>query len=361
MPTVRSPRAPLVIDAVRTDDSTASARFRIGRSAATVSFGGVAPDQRTAPEAFVAAARVMAMETGRVVVSSSPLGRTFRRRIDDFQRVHLSLFPSQRPAPLVAPPRRAVDGGDDSRRVAAFFSGGVDSFHLALEHHDEIDDLVFVRGFDVPVSDHERNEEVLVPVRDGAAALGKPLLVLDTDLREFSDRWSDWTWFSYGGLIAVSLLLARTHRRVLCAASVADAHLPAAAVRARALGVGNERSDFRIEGRGETRVAKLERVVDSRVADRTLRVCWQNVPGTLNCGRCVKCVRTTAALAALGRLGQVATLPVTVDLDAVAAQPAASRSDRAFLAEVLVAARDRGADELVRAAGAALAAGRPVS
>lgn len=351
-------QTPLVVDRCRSTPTSAQARLRIGDHAATVRFDGVAPHSASVPDAFATMARILAMGTGRPVVSLHPVGSEARRRSDAFAAVALTLFPdSQHPVRLVAPPRRRAPALGDDRRVAAFFSGGVDSIALALDHHDLIDDLLYVRGFDVPLDDVARNEEVLGPVREAAAAVGKPLLVLDTDLRTFTDPHADWTWFSYGGLIATSMLLARTHRLVLCAASVADRHLPPAVVPLRAAPFGGEQVEMRLAGTAETRVEKIRTVADAAVARDTLRVCWQNVPGTLNCGTCDKCVRTMAALAALGRLGDTTAFPARLDLDVVRRQSAVTRSDRAFLLESLEVARAGGVDDLADALQAALDAG----
>lgn len=359
-------RSPIVLEACGADGASAWGRFRVGDDVHTVRFDGVAPEADTAAEAFVAIARVMGMENHQAVEVHPRVSRTFHGSIDRFQAAHLAIFPAHRAAPIHAAagwlgrrPRkeRPVAPTNDDRRAAAFFSGGVDSLDLVVERGDEIDDLIFVRGFDVVVHDRERNEEVLATVREAAAAIGKPLLVIDTDLRDFSDPRADWTWFVYGGLIATAVLLGRTHRLVLCAASVADRHLPTAALAPRATGFGNERSELRIEGRVATRVEKLARVAASGLARDTLRVCWQNVPGTVNCGSCHKCVRTLVGLAAVGRLGHFTTLPAELDLALVAAHPAISRSDRAYLAEGREAAAGRGLDDVVAALDAALAAG----
>lgn len=361
-------RSPIVLEGCEVSGSSASGRFRVGDDVHTVRFDGVAPEADTAPEAFAAIGRVMGMENHQAVVSRPRLSRTFHASIDRFQAVHLAIFPAHRAAPITSGARwparrprreRPVDPATDDRRVAAFFSGGVDSLDLVVEHGDEIDDLIFVRGFDIVVHDVERNEEVLATVRDAAQAVGKPLLVIDTDLRDFSDARADWTWFVYGGLIATALLLGRTHRRVLCAASVADHHLPAAALGPRATGFGNERSELRIEGRLATRVRKLEVVAASGLARDTLRVCWQNLPGTVNCGRCHKCVRTMVGLAAIDRLGHFSTLPAALDLDLVAAHPAVTRSDRAYLTEARDAAAAQGLSDVVVALDRALVAGAP--
>lgn len=351
---------PIVLGRCHASDTSATGRFRIGGTTGTVRFDGVAPDPASAADAFAAIAKVIGMEIDRRTVALPRLSPTFLEQIETLQRVHLSLFPQHHRSPLHAR-RRRERPELDGRRTAAFFSGGVDSFDLVVEDLDRIDDLIFVRGFDVPVHDVERNEDVLVLVRAAAEAVGKPLIVVDTDLRELSDPWADWTWFVYGGLIATSLLLERTHRTVLCAASVADHHLPDEAVRWRGTGFGNDRTTLFIEGRTSTRVEKIAAIAASGLARDTLRVCWQNLPGTINCGTCQKCTRTLVALAATGGLGTIATLPDEIDLDTVARHPAVSRSDRAYLVEARDAAAEHGFGDIVVAIDRALAGGEAVA
>jgi hypothetical protein len=352
------PRAPVLLERCRSGDSTAVARFRLGCRAATVRFEGVAPDPASAPEAFAAIARLLAMKAGRVVLSLPRLGRSFRQGSDLFQALYLQLYPQFRAAPLLAPSRKeSPRPGGDGRRIAAFFSAGVDSYHLLVEHGERIDDLIFVRGFDVPFDDERRNAEVLKPVQAAASALGRDLIVAGTDLRGFSDPQCNWTWFVYGGLLSTAMLMERTHRTVLCGASVADRHLPPRVAELRGLGFGNGRAELRIEGRAATRVEKVAAVAASGLARDTLRVCWQNVPGTLNCGACHKCIRTVAALAVVGMLGAIAVLPAEVDFDALAAHPARTRSDRAFLGELLDTARANGVGDVAAALEHALRVG----
>jgi hypothetical protein len=53
-----------------------------------------------------------------------------------------------------------------------------------------------------------------------------------------------------------------------------------------------------------TRLEKIRRISTEPLVQRNLRVCWQNVAGSLNCGRCEKCVRTMLSLDICGTLGR---------------------------------------------------------
>lgn len=348
---------PIVLEHVESDATSARARFRVGTKATTIGFDNVAPDERSAAEAFAAIAKIMGIETRQKVICWPRLSPSFRRSINTYQELHLHLFPLHSVARMLSRARRDRPPlADDQRRSAAFFSGGVDSMDLVIEHADEIDDLIFVRGFDIEVHDVERNDEVQALVQAAADAVGKPLLVIETDLRDFSDPVTNWTWYAYAGLISTTLMLERTHRQVFAAASVADLHMSDEIGRLRALGIGNDRIQMRLEGRKATRVQKSERVATSGLARSTLRVCWQNIPGSINCGRCEKCVRTQVSLAACGVLDQIDTLPHEVDLDVVASHPTKTRSDRAFTLEARDAAREHGVTDLADALDRALAA-----
>lgn len=349
----------ILLERVETTPTSATGHFRVGGERSRVRFSGVAPEPASAAAAFVMMARMMGMENDQRVVSLPPISRTARRDGDVFARVHRSLYPHHHDSPLHVLPRpgRRPTAPGDPRRTAAFFSGGVDSFALLVDHGRVVDDLIFVKGFDVPIGDVARTEEVLASVVPAAEATGKPLMILETDVRDFSDPTCDWTWYVYGALIGTSILLERTHRTVLVAASVADRHLPDEAVRLRGHGFGTERMDMRISGRDQTRVEKVEAVARSGIARDTLRVCWQNVAGTVNCGTCDKCVRTVAELAATGCTGMISTLPTAVDLDLLAAHPAVTRSDRAFLTETRDAALAHDEPDVAAALDRALAAG----
>ena len=93
-------RSPIVLERCRTGSDVATGRFRIGRRSATVRFEGVAPDPRSAADAFAAIGQLIGMENDRRVVSLPRLGRTFIDRMDSYQAVHLSLFPHHHASPL---------------------------------------------------------------------------------------------------------------------------------------------------------------------------------------------------------------------------------------------------------------------
>ncbi len=214
--------------------------------------------------------------------------------------------------PIAVRGDRVVEAGTPpGRGTAAFFTGGVDSFHTAVEHRDELDALVYVHGFDVALADTALRSEVAGRLRESAAALGLPLIEVETDLRT-SGLVAAVPWPDHHGaaLAAVAHLLASRFDRVL---------VPATHTYARLEGLGSHplldplwsSEAVRIEhvGAGATRVAKLRRIVEEPAATAHLRVCWENPGGAYNCGRCEKCVRTGVAVRIAGVEGRFPSIP----------------------------------------------------
>mgnify|MGYP005815298273 CR=1 FL=1 len=198
-----------------------------------------------------------------------------------------------------------------TRGTACFFTLGVDSFHSAVAHREELDALVYVHGFDVPLSATSFRAEVSERLRDAAALLGLPLLEIETDLRALGDQ-TGVVWPEYHGaaLATIALLLAPRFSRVLVPATHTYGHLE---------GLGShplldplwstDEVEVVHDGADATRVDKVRAVAGEEAARRHLRVCWENPDGAYNCGRCEKCVRTGVAIRIAGVEGRFDTVP----------------------------------------------------
>jgi hypothetical protein len=217
----------------------------------------------------------------------------------------------------VSAPVRELGAVAPKGRVAAFFSGGVDSWGTVLDNPD-LTDLIFVRGFDLA---HEGPhaalaDEVEGRLREAAGELGLRLNVVTTNLRELSDPHLPWDVYFGCADVAVALFLAPLFDRVLIAGD----------------------SDYEVQGRWGanhlvdqlwsteeleivdgggrfSRMQRLERLVESPAACRSLRVCWELPEQTYNCGRCRKCLMTMIALEAIGARERVTSFPPELNLD----------------------------------------------
>lgn len=301
--------------------------------------------------ALVCAALLPSMARGSVLSVPLPLDDRFRAGIDRAQRVLARWYPELTPVPIEAPGGLPVS---PVGRTAAFFTGGVDSFHVALTRATDIDDLVFVHGFDVPLTGAPAlRDAVVARLHDIAPRLGHPLVEVETNLHAYSDAvGSPWGTHYHGAALAtVAHTLSGGLSRVLVGAThdYTD-QFPWGTHPLLDPLWSSEVMEVEHAGAEADRVDKLEVLAGSDVAMANLRVCWLNPDQAYNCGRCPKCVRTMVALVAVGALDRCATLPHDLDLDRVRELPIPNRNILARQAELIAHLRANGGpDDLLAA------------
>ena len=205
-------------------------------------------------------------------------------------------------------------------RTASFFSAGADSFYSVLTNLDHLDELYFVRGFDLPV-EGPLTTEATEHARAAAAELGLPLVEVDARLRSFTDGVASWE-FVHGALLAtVAHALGRAGSVLVPASLDFRQFAPWGSHPATDERWGSDAVSLVSDG-GVTRFDKLARIAEHDVALRHLRVCYENRGGTFhtrppdgafNCGRCAKCLQTILYLHLAGALERCPTLPHELD------------------------------------------------
>ncbi|MFP6872829.1 MAG: hypothetical protein VCA55_04900 [Verrucomicrobiales bacterium] len=202
--------------------------------------------------------------------------------------------------------------------TATFFSGGVDSFYTLSTHLEEIEHAVFVHGFDIPMGNVELREEVSFNLQSAANALGVNLIEVESNIRDFSDRFCHWgSHYCGAALAAVGYAFGGGLDRIFIPATMSLAHFGGFGTHpmldpkwsSEAITIVHDGIDTR-------RIDKIRALPD--VALRHLRVCWENLDGKYNCGRCEKCIRTLANLRALGITDRCSTFDRELDLGALA-------------------------------------------
>lgn len=262
-------------------------------------------------------------------------------------------YPWLRPRGIIA--SSVTPGGVARPGMACFFSGGVDSWYSVLTHRDELDALIFVHGFDIPVDDVDLGVRALESARAAAQSLGLPLVEVRTDIRRFIDPHLRWDFEYHGAALAtVAHLLSDRFGTVLIPASTQPASLSRADRRPWGSSVALDHrwssSRLRIIHDGPvSRAVKVAAIADWPTAMERLRVCWQNPDGAHNCGRCEKCLRTMVNLRTAGAEGRCMTLPGHVDAKQVEHLPL-PRSGLRSARENLELTRERGVDEELEAA-----------
>ncbi|MFM8972657.1 MAG: hypothetical protein ACKOOG_08460 [Actinomycetota bacterium] len=221
----------------------------------------------------------------------------------------------------VIEPRRGWFGARRDRRGpmseaadgrALFFTGGVDSFFSLLAGAVRPTHLVFVAGYDVELDDAERLAATRASLEAVAAGVGAMPVVVSTDLRTHPAFVPvAWQHTHGAALAAIGHLLRPTIGTVIISPSWALSRMipwgsrpdldPRWSVPGRTEVLHGDASGSRFD--------RVRAIAADPLVHEHLRVCWQNVAGTLNCGRCEKCVRTMVMLAGVDQLQHCRTFP----------------------------------------------------
>jgi hypothetical protein len=266
------------------------------------------------PEPFLAAALFPAMKIGLPLHISGAVSPRLLASTHTMQDIYHKWFPEFRKISVQAEPGLS-DDVSRTADVGAFFSGGVDSFYTLLKHKDEITKLVLINGI-MFESDSER-PRVTGEIRKVARELGKQLVVVEVNIREFSDRYTYWE-DQYAGvaMASVGLLLSPQFRKIYFASSFSYEHWKPTAIHPLLEPLfSTESLTFEIDGSEASRPEKIARISHSDIALSTLRTCSREY--SYNCGQCEKCLRTMIALQAEGALGRCATFKHKPDIGAV--------------------------------------------
>jgi len=299
-------------------------------------------------EAFGTALLVPALHAGRPLALRAPACPIWVGNLAPLTAAFRDLW-----YPAAAAPHLVAGSGAAAAAAgtALCFSGGVDAFHALLAGGRPVDTLVYVAGYDVRLRDTARLAAVERLLRDVATAHGARAVVVRTNLRRHPlVRATPWLREFGAALAAVGHVLTPTVGRLLIASDGLGFEHPDVGARpgtdpllgSAALAVEHVAPDV-------TRLEKLRVIGGDPLVQRHLRVCWANVAGRTNCGRCEKCVRTMLCLDACGTLGRFAGFDRGRGLaEAVAGLPAVDDIVKPFYRELLAAGLTGRIAELVR-------------
>ncbi len=186
-----------------------------------------------------------------------------------------------------------------------------------------LDALVYVQGFDVPLSDADRSAAVLRVDRQVARACGLSLHSVKSNLRSHP-HYKRATWLMlYGGALASVGHVLQAHCGSFVLSGWGRPTHPLVRGSHPEMEPGWSSSVVAIRHHGETytRTDKVQRVAAWPLCQQHLRVCWEHRSDDLNCGECEKCVRTQLELLAAGRLGSFGTFPSGLLVDRIDGVP----------------------------------------
>jgi 7-cyano-7-deazaguanine synthase in queuosine biosynthesis len=269
-------------------------------------------------EPFLAAALLPAMKVAQPMQISGTVSPKLLTATQTIQEIFHKWFPSEFQKIQVQTEPDLQDAVSHGTEVGAFFSGGVDSFYTFLKHQDEITKIILIHGFNRYYSDALRLK-VTKHIRWVARELGKPLIEVETNVRQLSDQYADYTDHYVGSMLAsVGLLLSPQFRKIYIPATNSYEYLEPEGTHPILDPLwSTEYLTFEHDGCEAYRVEKIARIAQSDIALRSLRVCFENRDDAFNCGRCEKCIRTMVGLKAAGALERCTTFNEKLDIKAV--------------------------------------------
>jgi hypothetical protein len=203
--------------------------------------------------------------------------------------------------------------GQPNQNVGLFFSGGVDSLYSLIKNQDSITHLVLVHGFDIRLDQTELFSLTEGAARRVAKHFDKELIIVRTNLRDFSNPYADWGMYHGAALAMAGLALAPLLGKCIIAATYCYPELQRRGSHPLLDPLwSSETMRFVHDGLEASRTQKLAMLAGNEVAMSVLRVCW-STEEEYNCGHCEKCLRTMTALLALGKLDACPTLPHRVE------------------------------------------------
>jgi hypothetical protein len=272
----------------------------------------------TGADAFLIAMLTTAMRRGLRVVVEADISPRLLAATSRIQDILCSWYPELSRVAIDAPARTG-DPVAPATGTAAFFSGGVDSLYTTYKHLDQITALVLVHGFDMPLANVSLRARASESLARAARLLGKPLVEVETNSRELTNRHASWTYHQFGpALASVAVLLGGCAGKVLVPASETYAHLdPCGSHPLLDPLWSTETVAVEYDGGEATRNEKVAAIARHPEILPMLRVCWENRDNSYNCGRCEKCIRTMIHLQAAGAMDKCTAFDAPLSVEAV--------------------------------------------
>ena len=257
----------------------------------------------SAPEALVGAFLIPALHHHVALRIDAPLNATWLENIERLTAILATWWPYPQ-SPRIDHCGESQDSVSSGELNGLCFSAGIDSFHCLFEREEQVDALVFVHGFDVPLNDVRRAGALFRHLHAVAEETNKQLVCVRTNIREHRlFRSVSWERTHGAALAAVGHLLRCHLHNLMIAASYSYPEEYAWGSHWMIDGLWST-AGFEIVPE-VTRAARWDktRIVGGHpLSQKHLQVCWENRAGLGNCSRCEKCLRTMVTLASQGLL-----------------------------------------------------------
>jgi hypothetical protein len=256
------------------------------------------------PEAFASIALLPAtFEYGALEVDE-PVDPVFRSNLPKIGKIVRNWW--GKPPPILHLKSRRPRVSKD--KAALFFTGGVDSFFSLQRRRHEISLLINIQGFDIALHDTQRLKAATDLIHNIADELGLPVVEVRTNLKEHPVfQTVHWAITHLSAIASVAHVLSGRVGRVF----VASSDVPPPWGSHQDLDPLWSSSELSLinDGWQFARLDKVKALAGWDLAAKNVKVCWENLADSLNCGRCEKCVRSQVMFRCAGYSGHMPSFP----------------------------------------------------
>jgi hypothetical protein len=266
------------------------------------------------PEAFITSAIIPCMKKKIPLWIDGDVDGSYLENIVRAQSTLKSWKPNYKKVEILgARPAKSI--ASSGQRVGVFFSGGIDSFYTFLKNRDEITDLIFVHGFDIPLEQLSMRNRMSTMVRKVGEHFGKRVVEVETNVRQFLDQYAFWGYTHGAVLGSIGHLLGpQFHRIYIAAARTYDTLRPYGVHPELDPYWGKDGLVYIHDGLETFRTQKVAVISQYDIVLDSLRICLWYPRDALNCGRCEKCLRGMVYLRAFGALERCTTFESPLNL-----------------------------------------------
>lgn len=195
---------------------------------------------------------------------------------------------------------------------ALFFTLGVDSFYslkkLLEKRYSNFNYLIYVVGLDIKLSNKKLLNKVIKNIENVANTYGLKMIIVETNIRDITDKFHNWNAVHGEVLAGVGQFVSGEISKVYLSSSDSQLSKSPYGLHPDIDKLWSS-DNLKVEtiGNGIKRSEKIQFIKNFYLAQKYLRVCWENPQNRYNCSKCEKCLRTMLQLDAAHSLGKFKT------------------------------------------------------
>ena len=197
-------------------------------------------------------------------------------------------------------------------KKAIFFSLWVDSFYTLYKK--KVKNLIFINWFDIRQKDKKLFNSVKYKFNKFCMKSNLNWIVVDTNIREFTERFYSWNFMFWSCLASVWLLLNDYNQYYISSRMDDNIWYPWWSHKDTDYLRWNWKAKFIHYWSGVSRSEKIKFISEYDEIYDFLRVCRKNYDYKYNCGICEKCVRTMLDFLKINKLNNFNVLPKYFDV-----------------------------------------------